>query len=372
MALVGVSQPGLNPKKEESTFDKVLKGLQVAGQLINVGTGVYEAAIKSKQAGTDAKIADLRDKEFTVNVAKTLKPVSEQEYQADPQNKFKLDIPGVGPYFELRPDPKDVSTYINLAEKGWGRIVNEPAAVSAQQSGQKPTKLDNNIYFLTDPAGAELDLSKRRADLAKAWADINKVTKETEGLGKDSTEKVNKAADDLRKEFESKPEVRGARDIIAIADRADELVKRNTVSDQVAMAYGFIRSQGPGVVSQQELDLAARGAFTDELLNKFGWTRLKDGRFMTEDQMKGVADTLKSTANTYIKSLEPQVATYSRLAKDRGLNVDDVIIPLRVRQQQLFQELNPQYLLKKDPKEMTPFEKELFQKNYGGGDGGSR
>jgi len=372
MALVGVAQPGWNPKKNESTFDKVLKGLQVAGQLVNVGSGLYDSFTKAKEAETNAEIAETNKVKAASDFAQTFEPIKVTDPAQIPQNAYKIKFNGQDNYYKLREAPLKFNEALTGFKEGYLVPLDRNLAEAAIKVGKDVRQTEGGLFVTPNPDAASLFAESHKLQLDKLRADIEKTRKETEGLGKDSTEKINKAADDLRKEFESKPQIREARDVIAIADKADELVKLNTVPAQSSLMYGWVRAQGPGIVSPQELDLAMRGKFSDELLNKFGWKRLADGRYMNDEQVRALADSLKLAANSMLKTVEPHIITYSRMAKERGINVDDVIVPLKLLQNKLFIEQDPSYLLKKDPKEMTPFEKELFQKNYGGGDGGSR
>lgn len=388
MALVGVISPNPSQRKK-TTWDKVAEGIQIANSVL--GTGLNAAKIYNDFEQTDIDREKLGYQRDALNIEKQKASISlldklEKSDASDPL-AFEMDIESaVNPGAPQKPEgtPKsfwkvkgveiESNDFFDQLGKGNMRILNDPSEVADLRAKRFPVSdirvkgvpAPFTVVFDQDKIKENLNLGvqKIQAENAKTQAETQKIKKETEELGKQN---MTKGTDELRKEFEARPEIKGARDVIAIADRADELVKSNSVSDQVALAYGFIRAQSPGVVSQNELDLVSRGALSDELMQKFGWKRFADGRFMTDEQMRGAADTLKTSAKSLMETIKPTIQTYSRMARERGFNVDDVVLPLNVRQSQLFKEMDPSYLLKKDPNEMTPLEREIFEKAYGKG-----
>jgi hypothetical protein len=381
MALISVITPNATQPKKD-TWDKIAQSIEVINGVL--GTGINAAKVYNdfENTGINREMVGLKKDELNIERQKTAVGLLDKLEQAKPDdpNAFEFDInsitnPGTArdpaapkSFFRVKPQEIDPNDFFDNISKGHMKIITNPADAADLKIKGFPVS-DVRVKGL--PSGIQVALDpeqiKKNLGLAnkKAETDIAKTEAETKKLQADAGSDKLKGADELRKEFEGKVEIKTARDVISIADKADELVKLNTVPAQAALLYGWVRAQSPGIVSPTEIELASRGAFTDEMLQKFGWQRLSDGRFLNDQQLKDVADSLKLSARSLLKTVGPQVDNYARMAKERGFNVDDVIVPLRMHQDKLFKELDPSYLLTKDPKEMTPFEKELFNKSYG-------
>lgn len=183
MALVGINQPGYAPQVQgESTFDKVLKGLQVATQIGSLGVNIADSFTRSKQAQTDAKIAALKEAEMTATVAKSYVPTTETDPLAVP-----IELGGQKLFYKLREERLKPEDYISLADNGHGNILFEDQAQALSTQGGKAIGIGGGLFFAPDPGKAKLDLQKRLTDLAKTEAETEKIKAETKKTQKETS-----------------------------------------------------------------------------------------------------------------------------------------------------------------------------------------
>jgi hypothetical protein len=185
-----------------------------------------------------------------------------------------------------------------------------PGAVEAQTVDIKGKKLANqNAALLPGKTQAEID--KLRADIA---------------AGKNVTAtNAGKRSQELRKEFEAKPQVTNA---ATINTAHGNITHANDDGfGDLTMIYSYIKLLDPttGVRESEMANAQRTGGYIDQL--RIMAEKPKNGRYLTPEMrasLKAQADNLLRDANA---SYDREAASFSGLAEKENLNPSDVVTP---------------------------------------------
>lgn len=380
MAIVQVQLPGYE-REHESTFDKIMKGLQVAGQLAGVGVEFGNLYNNMQKTKISKEANDLEKSKTALAIEKStsLVPAEQAVDPATNQLKpgvFKFNFQGQDQFRKYNEtiDPS-IATHLFPVTSP----IDEKTAVELKSQGKPVYPIGTNLYIAPDEKKSALIYDEKRAEieLKKAQADALKqkttAAPKAAGLtpGETATDKafakdyndfiaaggyadVQKNLNQLRdaKDILSKSDTvsgpilgvlpKGLRDIVtpqgaSVQDAVEEVVQRNL---RLILGAQFTQKEG-------ELLLAR--AFNPRQSEAENMRRLD--RLMTQI---GEAAKAKEEAAKYFEQNGTLKGYQGRIIR----SIDD-IAPMEQTQKQTVSK----------PVGLTPAEQEelkMLEKKYGG------
>lgn len=322
MALVGINQPSAQPVPQpgESTFDKVLKGLQVATQLGTLGVNIADSFTKAQQAKTDAKIAQLKEVETNTVIDKSYKPAD----PSDP-NAVSFERNGKLQHYKYVGEPLTASDKMKLVEAGHFDLVDEPRANELIAQGQKLEPFTPGFYLKPNYDKTKLDLQERLANLAKTGAETEKIKAETAGLGKQSEKEASEQVDKLYQQRSSSEVYKNYQKSLTTMRQILDIEKNPSAFSDVALIEFFKKATDPNsIVREGEFNVtASTGGFGDKVQSAY--LQYLNGKRLTPDQRADLIRTAKQVLTAHQVTLLKQDAGFVDEAKRRGLDPQRVI-----------------------------------------------
>ena len=269
MAQVNMPRP-----RRRDSLDTILKGLQIAGQIY----GIKDASRKSELLAQQTRTAELQAEETERQLSGELTPAM----------KTKAEMGGV----EFVPPTTPGAQRFGIGED------KEPLfAITPEFKGnlQKQAQLDRAF----------------EQNAAKIAQEQNKSKIKIEG---DLRKEYRKASDDNLKTIQN------FRKVEAAATNPNP-----TGATDVNLVFSFMKTLDPGsVVREGEFATAEQTAgIPGKVVNLYN--KLLSGQRLTPQQRQGFLQEAAAIADSQIQMQEATDTQFSRLAKEAGVDVEDVI-----------------------------------------------
>lgn len=166
--------------------------------------------------------------------------------------------------------------------------------------------------------GQRLGLERQRVQIARMEAD-NKRT------GSLTPAQARKAETDLRKEFDSNPEVKSYRTIAQSAATVKQLASAPpTANNDIALIYSAMKAYDPNsVVRETEFATAQNAAgVPDKIRNT--WNRVLNGQRLNPRQRAEIAASVNTVAGSAGRRFQEMEGQYRTYAQDYGVDPDRV------------------------------------------------
>ena len=140
---------------------------------------------------------------------------------------------------------------------------------------------------------------------------------------------VAQGENDLRGDFEKSPVVKAYNVVVPMLESAKDAATRPTRAADINLVYAFAKLMDPdSVVRESETGMVtATGTVGDRLSGYLG--QLNGGPMLREETRKKLIAELESRFGRLQESYDAYRDAYTGIAKRRGYNVENVIIPIR-------------------------------------------
>lgn len=299
MALVSVNSPHPGRPKE-STFDKVLKGLEVANQILGIGVTAYGAYEKG-QAN------DIEREKLQADIGRLYTP---SEDGAPGATKIGSN------YYQLRKEGLDFKTIQGAVKDGLVKLVPSDKIPEYQKNNKPVTELSipsgipgRNMTFYAVP-GDGLD-EKYQAELAKMKAETSKITAEAAEISSGRGKEIDsiKELADYRRQSHIQQRAGIAKGVLTQLDQISDKSSGLGASDIALMTLFSKASDPTSVVREGEFD---RAKLVGGLGDKGGaiYNSLINGKQLTEPQRQDIINVSKKLAGSHL---------YLGYLEDRGI-----------------------------------------------------
>lgn len=165
----------------------------------------------------------------------------------------------------------------------------------------------------------------RKKSIEEWWAD-----EFTESLAWTTRWKIAQEEDDLRWEFEWKDAVKNYRLAQKTVQELEWMLSAETWSWDMAAVFSFMKALDPSsVVRETEFEAAANTSWImDKATSLSLWRKASSWEILTPKQRQQFLDVVKEVMNTRKSAYDKKVEQYSRLAEDRWVDKNNVILDL--------------------------------------------
>lgn len=263
---------------------------------------------------------------------------------------------------------QQVLTALQAINAGFGiavnykTIENMPTAEQAQQSSElglatSQANLDK-VRLETSALPSSMEVTKARevaaeqatAGLGKTIADTGETKARTDlykaqtgavipEMKRKTEEDLLKSSTDLRKEWQNDPTTRATKEVKIAFDRFAAIKNEETptAAGDHALIFSYMKTIEPGM-AVREGEFATventKGKFDAATIGLFNKTM--EGRLLTEDQRNQLFAVTERLQNAQIENQNRLDDQYKRIARQRGIPENDVVLPLfgSIEQQQ--------------------------------------
>jgi len=321
MALIAVAQPNRPREKKTSTFEQVLQGLQVAGQLINTGANVADAFQRSRQIDIQEKNQQVEEQKLKANLQKDFVSIKPEEVPNNP-SAFSISFDGTPNYYTTKASRLPVNSAIDYTSKGLGRLVQADQINDLRKGGSIVLPTEGDLGFLVE--GDALSRQLREAELSLKKAQAIKTQKEAEQVGMpDQKEQIGRI-DKLIDQRENSPVFKNTQSsktsILKIRAGAND----PSAFGDLSLIKSFERTLDPGSsVREGEFAVAASTGSLGQNIQSW-YAKITAGERLSPEQRQDIAQTAERLHKAQlIIQAEADKDIISR-ARSRGISDEDI------------------------------------------------